>query len=62
MLRHQKVFQRGHPAEQANVLEGAGDLGALGNLEIRHPLEQEDPVVAIIVELASGAGQRFDFV
>jgi hypothetical protein len=60
VLCDQKVFQRGHAAKQPDILERAGHLGAFGDLEIRHPLKQENPVFTVGIELSSGAGQRFD--
>ncbi len=41
MLGDQQVFQNRHAGKQADVLEGAGDLGFGGYLEVRHAFEQE---------------------
>ena len=41
MLRHQQVFQKRQTGEQANVLEGAGNLGFAVDLKIGQALQQE---------------------
>ena len=41
VLRDQQVLQHGHAGEQADVLEGARDLGVLGDAEVEQPLQRE---------------------
>ncbi len=56
VLRHHQVFQRRHAGEEADVLEGARDLGLFGNPEIVQPLELDG--VAVIMRELHGARGR----
>ena len=54
MLRDQQVLEHGHAGEQADVLEGAGDLGAVGDAMARQVLQRVD--LAADALQAEGAG------
>ena len=41
VLRHHKVLENRHAGKQPDVLKGPGNMGALRNAEIIHPLEQK---------------------
>ena len=47
VLRHHQVFQRRHAGKQPDVLEGARDLGLLGDPEIVQPFELD--VAAVVM-------------
>src|SRR6185437_15302026 len=41
VLSHHQILQRRHAGEQADVLEGAGDLGLFGDTEVVEPLQRD---------------------
>jgi branched-chain amino acid transport system ATP-binding protein len=59
VLGDQKVLQHGKAAEQADVLERAGDARFARDLEVRHALEQEEIVVAsVLLAALTASGKR----
>ena len=56
VLRDHQVFQRGHAGKQPDVLEGARDLGLLGDPEIVQPFELD--LAAVVMRQPHGAGGR----
>jgi hypothetical protein len=54
VLGHDQFLQHRHAGKEADVLEGAGDAGARGDLVIGHALQQEDGTRAGLAETPAG--------
>ena len=57
VLGDEQILQKRHAAEQADVLEGAGDAGAVGDLVVGHALEQEGRIAVLGDPLTPRRGQ-----